>query len=184
MFDDLLARIGRELEDNDIKYMVIGGQAVLVYGEPRLTKDIDITLGCNTDKLDQIVNIVEDIGLQVLVEDIVNFVSETLVLPVADKKTGVRVDFIFSYSNYEKEALERVNKVKMGGENVRFASLEDTIIHKIIANRPKDIEDARNLILKNPDFDRQYIEKWLNEFDAISGGNSISTYNKILNEIE
>jgi len=25
--------------------MVIGGQAVLLYGEPRLTKDIDITLG-------------------------------------------------------------------------------------------------------------------------------------------
>lgn len=25
--------------------MIIGGQAVMVYGEPRLTKDIDITLG-------------------------------------------------------------------------------------------------------------------------------------------
>jgi hypothetical protein len=25
--------------------MIIGGQAVLLYGEPRLTKDIDITLG-------------------------------------------------------------------------------------------------------------------------------------------
>lgn len=31
--------------------MVIGGQAILLYGEPRLTRDIDITLGINVDEL-------------------------------------------------------------------------------------------------------------------------------------
>jgi len=29
--------------------MVIGGQAVLLYGEPRLTRDIDITLGIGVE---------------------------------------------------------------------------------------------------------------------------------------
>ena len=29
--------------------MIIGGQAVLLYGEPRLTRDIDITLGVNAN---------------------------------------------------------------------------------------------------------------------------------------
>jgi hypothetical protein len=32
--------VARELKEASIPYMVIGGQAVLLYGEPRLTRDI------------------------------------------------------------------------------------------------------------------------------------------------
>ena len=34
--------------------MVIGGQAVLLYGEPRLTRDIDITLGVGVRELNKL----------------------------------------------------------------------------------------------------------------------------------
>jgi len=40
----LLARIGSTLEARGIPYMVIGGHAAVLYGGPRLTRDIDITL--------------------------------------------------------------------------------------------------------------------------------------------
>jgi len=43
--------------------MIIGGQAVLLYGEPRLTKDIDITLGINIDRLDEFLAVVKDLSL-------------------------------------------------------------------------------------------------------------------------
>jgi hypothetical protein len=39
--------------------MVIRGQAVLLYGEPRLTKDIDITLGVGVDRLGEMMAIDE-----------------------------------------------------------------------------------------------------------------------------
>jgi hypothetical protein len=45
MFETLLERIALALEQAAVPYMVIGGQAVLLHGEPRLTKDIDVTLG-------------------------------------------------------------------------------------------------------------------------------------------
>jgi hypothetical protein len=45
MFTQLLERIAHGLDERQIPYMVIGGQAVLIYGEPRLTRDIDITVG-------------------------------------------------------------------------------------------------------------------------------------------
>ncbi|MFC2167262.1 DUF6036 family nucleotidyltransferase, partial [Acidobacteriota bacterium] len=48
---------------------------------------------------------------------------------------------------------------------VRFAALEDLVIHKIIAKRARDIEDIRSILLKNPDYDTTYIKKWLEEFD-------------------
>ena len=45
MFKELITKIGDALNKKSIPYMIIGGQAVLIYGEPRLTRDIDITLG-------------------------------------------------------------------------------------------------------------------------------------------
>jgi len=35
-----------------------------------------------------------------------------MVLPVLDKKSMIRVDFIFSFTEYEKQAIERCNKIK------------------------------------------------------------------------
>ena len=51
MFQKLLKKIANELNAHNVPYMVIGGQAVLLlYREPRLTKDIDITLGVGIDE--------------------------------------------------------------------------------------------------------------------------------------
>lgn len=57
MFAAVLERVARKLEELDIPYMVIGGQAVLLHGEPRLTRDIDITLGTDAGGLDQVLNL-------------------------------------------------------------------------------------------------------------------------------
>jgi hypothetical protein len=45
MFQKLIVATAEELEKHKIPYMIIGGHAVILYGEPRLTRDIDITLG-------------------------------------------------------------------------------------------------------------------------------------------
>ena len=50
-FEDLLARLGRVLRSHDLPFMLIGGQAVLLHGEPRLTQDIDVTLGASPERL-------------------------------------------------------------------------------------------------------------------------------------
>ncbi|MGH9445099.1 MAG: hypothetical protein ACRD3O_05145, partial [Terriglobia bacterium] len=54
MFEPLLEQISLELDRRHILYMLIGGQAVLLYGEPRLTRDIDVTLGVGPDRLSEI----------------------------------------------------------------------------------------------------------------------------------
>ncbi len=51
----------------------------MVYGEPRLTKDIDQTLGINVDELNRIIGVVDAIKLKIIVDDYKNFVKETLV---------------------------------------------------------------------------------------------------------
>lgn len=165
MFSELLKKIAQALDCGGFPYMVIGGQAVLVYGEPRLTRDIDITLGASLDRLAAMVHVAETIDLEILVNPD-EFTTKTLVLPCRDRSTGIRVDFMFSWSAYEQEALRRIRTIDLLGTPVRFASLEDIIIHKIIAGRPRDLEDVRFLLIKNPGYERQYIELWLQEFDA------------------
>lgn len=184
MFKELIIKLGESLNKASVPYMIIGGQAVLLYGEPRFTRDIDITLGLGADGLDGILNIVKKLNLKTLPEDVPSFVKKTMVLPVMDESTGVRVDFIFSFTPYEKQAIERGKKTLLDGIEINFASVEDLIIHKIFAGRARDIEDVKNIILKNPDIDKIYIKKWLQEFDnAFQENKFINTFESVVKEI-
>ncbi|OYD14366.1 hypothetical protein CH333_08270 [candidate division WOR-3 bacterium JGI_Cruoil_03_44_89] len=184
MFEELLVKIGSSLDKASIPYMIIGGQAVLLYGEPRLTRDIDVTLGVNIDKLPELLNVVDDMGAIPVPEDLETFVRETYVLPVRDETSDIRIDFIFSYTPYERQAIKRANKVKLKEVFLNFASVEDVIIHKIFAGRPRDIEDVKSMILKNPKFDALYIRRWLKEFDvAIEGKDFLNCFEEILEEL-
>lgn len=183
MFLNLLKKVASELLKLKIPYMVIGGQALLVYGEPRLTRDIDITLGIGIEGLHKIKGVVQKLKFKYLISDVEDFVRETMVLPVMDEKSGIRVDFIFSFSPYERQAMKRANDIKVGKTAVKFASLEDVVIHKIIARRARDIEDINSILLKNPDYDSEYIRHWLTEFDKSLKENFIELFNTIVDEL-
>jgi len=179
MFKQLLESIALGLERLGIPYMVIGGQAVLLYGEPRLTRDIDVTLGTDPSRLLEVLDWVRGEGWQVLVETPADFVGRTMVLPCLDPATGIRVDLIFSSSFYEQQALDRARRVPMGKREVCFASLEDLIIHKILAGRPRDLEDVRSVLLKNPHVELDYVHHWLREFDRSLGEKSLERFEKL-----
>lgn len=162
--------------------MVIGGQAVLIYGEPRLTRDIDITLGLEVEKLEKILDIVTRLKLKILINDIEDFVRKTMVFPTLDQRSGIRVDFIFSFSPYEIQAIEKASTVIIGRTPVKFASLEDVVIHKIIAGRARDIEDVKSILIKNPDYNVDYINHWLEKFDSSLGENYCEIFKKVVED--
>jgi predicted nucleotidyltransferase len=163
MFKKLLLSIARQFEKNKIPYIIIGGQAVLLYGEPRLTKDIDIIIGLNIDMAEKISKIMKDISLKPLPKDIIQFVKQTMVLPLIEPATGIRVDVIFSFSPFEQEAVKRANRVKIDNTEVHYVSLEDLIIFKIFSGRPRDMEDVRTILIKNKHADIKYIKTQLQE---------------------
>jgi len=183
MFQQLLAKIADALNRLRIAYMVIGGQAVLLYGEPRLTKDIDITLGVGVEGFARIIDLVRELALKILIDDPEAFARKTMVLPVIEDATGIRVDFIFSHSPYEEQAITRTRAVPFGQTAVNFASLEDVVIHKIIAGRGRDIDDVRAILLKNPGYDTDYITRWLKEFDESLQEDFSGVFHKIVKEI-
>jgi hypothetical protein len=149
--------------------MIIGGQAVLLYGTPRLTRDIDITLGVDTDKFKLIEGVCSKSGLKILPENPEDFARETKVLPAEESKLKIRVDFIFSFTPYEAQAIKRTKEIVMNDYPVKFASCEDVVIHKMVAARAVDVEDARSIIIKNnKTIDLEYIRRWLSDFGRLS----------------
>jgi len=126
-------------------------------------------------------DIVAETGLVPLRKDPEDFVGRTMVLPVLDEASSVRVDFIFSNSLFEAEAIKRAKTRKILGLDVSFVSPEDLIVLKVIAGRAVDLDDVRSVILRNKDLDLDQIRKWLAEFDrAFEDTDYVETFETIL----
>jgi predicted nucleotidyltransferase len=169
-FDRIIAGAATELSQRGIPFMIIGGQAVLLHGAPRLTEDIDITLGVPPDRVHDVLDACDALGLQALPEDPSAFARRTFVLPAADPETRVRVDFVFSTTEYERQAIERSVEVDVAGVKVRYASAEDLVLHKLFAGRTRDLEDARSVVVRRAGaLDWAYIQRWAEEFSVVEG---------------
>jgi hypothetical protein len=179
-FEELLKRIAILLDSHKILYMLLGGQAVLRYGKPRLTEDVDVTLGLGPTESAEFLDILSRSDFTFLVDDPEGFLKQTFVLPVRDNLTAIRVDFIFSLSDYERRAIERAIPFDLDGVPVNYISIEDLIIHKLVASRPRDLEDVLYVILKNPSYDKSYVLHWLEEYDRELPTNLVHTLEDIV----
>lgn len=169
-FAGLLARLTHALSAHDLPFMLIGGQAVLLHGEPRLTHDIDVTLAAAPSRLNSVLAACADAGIEPLPSDIDAFVRDTFVLPCVDEQSDIRVDLIFSTTDYESQAIERAVRVDVAGTDVPFATAEDLVLHKLFAGRARDLEDARGIVRrKGEELDWSYLRTWAGRFAETPG---------------
>jgi len=171
MFGELLARIGACLLRNNVPYMIIGGQALMLYCEPRFIFDIDVVLGIDARCLNLLLFIVNDLGLKAIPEDPRAFVKQTMVLPAIEESTAIRVDFIVSSTPYEKEAIGRAVRIRVNDQIVRFSTAEDLIIHKVITGNRLDIEDVQAILSRHRELNHGLIRRTLKDFDIKMPGN-------------
>ncbi len=136
--------------------MVIGGLANAVWGVPRATLDIDLTLWVEEPA---IANVIRSLcsRFTCLSENPEEFVRQTRVLPV--EVEDVKADLIFGMLPYEREAIGRAVVRRVGGEAVPFCTAEDLILHKIVSERERDRDDAREVLLvQRGRLDHAYLE--------------------------
>ena len=157
-----LVSLVRLLEQHQIDYMIIGGIANAVWGEPRATLDIDVTISADTADALRIATLLES-DFRVLASDPAPFVEETRVLPL-ESRSGVRVDLIFGLLPFEREAVARASSVEVAGRDVRFCTPEDLILLKIISRRDQDLADVRGIVQKRLSrLDLDYLEPRIEE---------------------
>ncbi|MCR4318054.1 MAG: nucleotidyltransferase [Planctomycetes bacterium] len=182
MFLKLIARVAAKLDELGIDYMIIGGQAVMKHGEPRVTKDIDITLALDVSEANRIYAAMESLRLTSLAGN-EDFVRKTMVLPAKDEESQIGIDFIFSTSALEHEAIKRASSFEIEGTAAKFISAEDLVIHKIVAGRARDIEDAKSVIAKQTKLDTKYVRRWLKELDSAMDTSFLASFESLLRKV-
>lgn len=164
---EVIARIAQAFEREGIRYVVIGGQAVLRYGRPRLTDDIDFSLLVPCYRPEQVLRICADLGLESRAPDAGDFILRAALFPAFHRAAAINVDFAFGDSPYEEGVIERAEVESIHGVAVRFASAEDLVIQKVLARRDVDLGDIRWIVVRRPQLDRPYIVTWLARFEEV-----------------
>ncbi len=132
----VLARWGR--------WYVFGAQAVVAHGVPRLSADVDVTLALVPDEPDRFVRDMHAAGFALRIDD-PDFVRRTRVMPFVHRATGMPLDVVLAGSGLEDEFLDRARVTDIGGTAVPILEVGDLIIAKVLAGRPKDLDDASGL---------------------------------------
>lgn len=150
-----LRRLADALEEEKVAYMVIGGIANLIWGRPRATFDVDVTIWA-AEREDSLVSSL-CARFKTRAGDPRDFVRDTRVLPLSVE--GVPVDVVFGQLPYEERAIGRARRVEIEGIGFTVCSPEDLVVHKIISERAKDKDDARELIrARKAELDRAYLD--------------------------
>jgi hypothetical protein len=103
------------------------------------------------------------------VEDALRFARDNLVLLLRHVPTGVDLDVSFAWTAFEIEALRRRHIVRFGAGNAPMATPEDLVVFKVLAARPKDMDDALALLVLQPDIDIARVRKQVTELSAAAG---------------
>jgi len=145
---DLFAALAEALAAVGARWYLFGAQAALIWGRPRLTADVDVTVRLEPEEPDALVRAFAQRGFRLRVDPGDDFVRRTRVLPFVFEPNGLPVDVVLAGPGLEELFLSRVVPVRVGSVTVPVISPEDLIVTKILAGRPKDVEDVRGILLE------------------------------------
>jgi len=160
-------KVARWLENQGIRYFVIGGIALQYWGEARLTRDVDVTVLVEPEQVEEFLR--EALKqFHPRIPNALEFALQHRVLLV-ETEEGVPVDISLGTFGYEEEVWERSKAVEFEGlGRLRLISAEDLIIHKCVAGRPRDVEDVEGILVRQKlQVDVHRIRSWLNAFREI-----------------
>jgi hypothetical protein len=148
-FVDLLADLAGALDEVGAGWYLFGAQAALIHGAARLTADVDVTIHLRGVDTKALVKALTGAGFQMRVEGD-DFLARTRVLPVVHTATGIPADLVLAGPGLEELFLERAEIRDLDGVKVPVARAEDIVVMKILAGRPKDLEDVVAILAAHP----------------------------------
>ncbi len=136
-FSDLL----RIFNDHNVKYLVIGGYAVVQYAEPRFTKDLDLMISTDSENAEAVYHALKEFGAPLAGLTPRDFSEEGFFFQMG--VPPVRVDILMGIPGVQfDKCWKRRVEVDFDGLKVLFISKEDLIVSKRAAGRPQDLIDA------------------------------------------
>ena len=141
-FSDLL----RIFSDNNVKYLVIGGYAVVQYAEPRFTKDLDVWISTDPENVESVYKSLREFGAPLTDLTPKDFSEDGYFFQMG--VPPVRVDVLMGIPGVQfEDCWNRQFEADFDGLKVNFISKEDLIIAKRASGRPQDLIDVDLLLL-------------------------------------
>ncbi len=139
-FSDLL----RIFNANHVRYLVIGGYAVVQYAEPRFTKDLDVWISTDSANAEAVFKALREFGAPLIDLTANDFSEEGYFFQMGIPP--VRVDLLMGIPGPDfEECWSRRLEVDFDGLKVNFISKQDLIVAKRASGRPQDLLDADSL---------------------------------------
>ena len=140
--------------------MLVGAVAVGVWGRPRATADIDVTVRVDAAGLEGIVRAAGPLGL-----DLDRQWREWNPLlrgaHVRLAAAGVVVDAMRPRDSHEEGAVQRRRALTIETRQLWFVAPDDLILMKLKAGRPRDFEDAVSVLaVQREMLDEPYMTDW------------------------
>lgn len=167
--EQLLKEITTLLQKAHISYMVTGSVSVIFYGRPRASHDIDFVIEAQKEDIDKITNTFVSLPQNIFIVDtsaIADAVVHKRMFNILHLPTMLKLDFWLLQDNaFDRQRFKRRRNLQVFGQQMTFASPEDTILKKLLWYRESKIEkhliDAAFVYqIQEKNLDIAYLNKW------------------------
>jgi hypothetical protein len=132
----------RFLNVNNVEYLLVGGWAIGLYGNPRATKDIDFLIAVNEENLKKLEKALYEFGAPTI--DMEHFKEPGNFFRMG--RAPIQIDIITEASGIDiKDCYSRKNIITIDDIDVPIISKEDLIKNKKASGRLQDLADAESL---------------------------------------
>jgi hypothetical protein len=145
---ELLCAFERVMRERGLRWYVFGAQAVLAYGRPRFTADVDVTVDFAGQEAIEIVDALARQGFMLRFTLSEERLREARMLPLVHTPTTLPVDLVVAGPGLDEEFLARARHIDVAGIAIPIVSVEDLLAMKVLAGRRKDLEDVRGLLIE------------------------------------
>lgn len=179
-FEKALKAVVRLIAAIEQPAAVIGGIAVVAHGFARTTADIDLAVVAAPDEVPELLRTAQKFGFRARIDDAAAFAKRNFVLLLEHALTGVPVDLSLALQSFERIALANPDSRKLGPVTVPVAPLTALLIYKMVASRPKDVDDVHALLATRAPFDRRAVSEALAKIDALLETNRRAEFSEMM----
>ncbi len=134
----------QSLNENEVKYLVIGGYAVAFHGYPRYTKDIDIWICPDQENIAHLLQAMQDFGFASLELKAEDFSDPDQIIQLGYAPN--RIDLLTHLEGVDFATCYKAKiKVDIAGVKIDVIDLENLKKNKKATGRLQDLADLENL---------------------------------------
>ena len=149
----------------EVPVLIIGGVAVSLLSRPRTTLDVDASVWLpDAKRWSSFLSSAIQHAIEPRIHDALEFAQSSRVLLLVHRPSGVPIDVSLAALPFEENAIRSAVETTIGDMRVPLPTVEDLIIMKAIAQRPKDALDIAALVEANPQIDVARVTAVVREF--------------------